>query len=98
MYPKTAKAYIESSRQMRRPSEVRGQYSQPDFTMTMTDPNTVRAAQLYQDTARGLAMILEKQDVTETDVATEVEYTIPKGPEKVLHALQRHHARLDPRG
>ncbi|ACL25078.1 ABC transporter substrate-binding protein [Chloroflexus aggregans] len=27
-----------------------GQYSQPDFTMTMTDPNTLRAAQFYQDT------------------------------------------------
>ena len=27
-----------------------GQYSQPDFTMTMTDPNTVRAAKFYQDT------------------------------------------------
>ncbi len=28
-----------------------GQYSKPDFTMTMTDPNTLRAAQFYQDTA-----------------------------------------------
>jgi sn-glycerol 3-phosphate transport system substrate-binding protein len=26
-----------------------GQYSQPDFTMTMTDPNTLRAGQLFQD-------------------------------------------------
>lgn len=31
-----------------------GQYSQPDFTMTMTDPNTLRAAQFYQDTANSL--------------------------------------------
>jgi sn-glycerol 3-phosphate transport system substrate-binding protein len=29
-----------------------GQYSMPDFTMTMTDPNTLRAAQLFQDSAR----------------------------------------------
>lgn len=27
-----------------------GQYSQPDFTMTMTDENTLRAAQFYQNT------------------------------------------------
>lgn len=40
-----------------------GQYSQPDFTMTMTDPNTVRAAQLYQDTARSLGWATLSQDV-----------------------------------
>ncbi|NJM06813.1 ABC transporter substrate-binding protein, partial [Candidatus Gracilibacteria bacterium] len=28
-----------------------GQYSTPDFQMTMTDPNTVRAAKFFQDTA-----------------------------------------------
>ena len=31
-----------------------GQYSQPDFTMSLTDPNTLRAAQFYQDTANTL--------------------------------------------
>jgi sn-glycerol 3-phosphate transport system substrate-binding protein len=29
-----------------------GQYSLPDFSMTMTDPNTLRAAQFFQDSAR----------------------------------------------
>jgi sn-glycerol 3-phosphate transport system substrate-binding protein len=40
-----------------------GQYSQPDFTMTMTDENTLRAAQLYQDTARSLGWATLSQDV-----------------------------------
>lgn len=40
-----------------------GQYSQPDFTMTMTDPNTLRAAQLYQDSATKLGWATLSQDV-----------------------------------
>lgn len=40
-----------------------GQYSLPDFTMTMTDANTVRAAQFYQDTARKLGWATLVQDL-----------------------------------
>ena len=40
-----------------------GQYSQPDFTMTMTDANTLRAAQFYQDTARTLKWATLSQDI-----------------------------------
>lgn len=40
-----------------------GQYSQPDFTMTMTDPNTLRAAQFYQDTAKSLGWATLSQDI-----------------------------------
>lgn len=40
-----------------------GQYSQPDFTMTMTDPNTLRAAQFYQDTANSMKWALLAQDI-----------------------------------
>ncbi|NTU80495.1 MAG: ABC transporter substrate-binding protein [Chloroflexales bacterium] len=40
-----------------------GKYSTPDFTMTMTDENTLRAAQFYQDTARSLGWATLSQDV-----------------------------------
>jgi len=40
-----------------------GQYSQPDFTMTMTDENTLRAAQFYQNTARSLGWATLSQDI-----------------------------------
>lgn len=40
-----------------------GQYSSPDFTMTMTDENTLRAAQFYQDTARSLGWASLSQDI-----------------------------------
>jgi sn-glycerol 3-phosphate transport system substrate-binding protein len=40
-----------------------GQYSTPDFTMTMNDENTLRAAQFYQDSARGQGWATLVQDV-----------------------------------
>lgn len=40
-----------------------GQYSQPDFSMTMTDENTLRAAQFYQDTTNTLGWAALSQDV-----------------------------------
>jgi sn-glycerol 3-phosphate transport system substrate-binding protein len=40
-----------------------GQYSTPDFAMTMTDPNTVRAAQFYQDTANTLGWATLAADI-----------------------------------
>lgn len=40
-----------------------GQYSQPDFTMTMTDPNTLRAAQLYQDSVTTKKYAILSQDL-----------------------------------
>ncbi len=40
-----------------------GQYSLPDFTMTMTDPNTLRAGQFYQDTANELGWATLVQDL-----------------------------------
>ncbi|PDV99561.1 ABC transporter substrate-binding protein [Candidatus Chloroploca asiatica] len=40
-----------------------GKYSNDDFTMTMTDPNTIRAAQFYQDTVRDLGWATLGQDI-----------------------------------
>lgn len=40
-----------------------GQYSLPDFTMTMTDPNTLRAGQFYQDTANKFGWATLVQDL-----------------------------------
>jgi len=40
-----------------------GQYSLPDFTMTMTDPNTLRAGQFYQDTATKFGWATLVQDL-----------------------------------
>ncbi|MBX0328713.1 ABC transporter substrate-binding protein [Oscillochloris sp. ZM17-4] len=43
--------------------QFNGQYSNPDFTMTMTDPNTLRAAQFYQDTVNKDKWAILSQDV-----------------------------------
>jgi sn-glycerol 3-phosphate transport system substrate-binding protein len=40
-----------------------GQYSMPDFTMTLTDPNTLRAAQFYKDTAVDLGWASLSADI-----------------------------------
>jgi sn-glycerol 3-phosphate transport system substrate-binding protein len=40
-----------------------GQYSLPDFTMTMTDPNTLRAGQFYQDTANSENWAILSDDI-----------------------------------
>ncbi len=40
-----------------------GQFSQPDFTMSLTDPNTLRAAQFYQDTANTLGWASLSSDI-----------------------------------
>jgi sn-glycerol 3-phosphate transport system substrate-binding protein len=40
-----------------------GQYSQPDFTMTMTDQNTLRAAQFFQDSANSLGWATLSPDI-----------------------------------
>lgn len=40
-----------------------GQYSTPDFQMTMTDPNTVRAAQFYQDSVNKEKWAILAEDV-----------------------------------
>lgn len=42
-----------------------GQYSQPDFTMTMTDPNTLRAAQFYYDTANTFGWATLSADINQ---------------------------------
>ncbi|NJN18544.1 MAG: ABC transporter substrate-binding protein [Oscillochloris sp.] len=42
-----------------------GQYSQPDFTMTMTDDNTMRAAQFYQDTVNSQQWASLSQDLNQ---------------------------------
>lgn len=43
--------------------QFNGQYSRPDFTMTMTDPNTLKAAQFYQDTVNKDKWAILSQDV-----------------------------------
>lgn len=40
-----------------------GQYSMADFTMTMTDENTLRAAQFFQDTARSFGWANLSSDI-----------------------------------
>jgi sn-glycerol 3-phosphate transport system substrate-binding protein len=45
--------------------QFNGQYSLPDFTMTMTDENTLRAAQFYQDTANSMGWSLLASDINQ---------------------------------
>jgi sn-glycerol 3-phosphate transport system substrate-binding protein len=41
-----------------------GKYSDPDFTMHMTDPNTLEAGQFYSDTVHAMGWAIPSKDVT----------------------------------
>lgn len=43
--------------------QYQGQYSKPDFTMTMTDPNTIEAGQFYGDMANKFGWATYPKDV-----------------------------------